>query len=78
ELHGEFFAYLRDNDIRLQVHYRPVPLQPYYRKKYGYKAGDFPQAEKYYRQAVSLPIFPMMTDDDVLRVCGVIKNFAWR
>lgn len=78
ELHGEFFAYLRDNDIRLQVHYRPVPLQPYYRRKYGYKAGDFPQAEKYYRQAVSLPIFPMMTDDDVLRVCGVIKNFAWR
>lgn len=78
ELHGEFFAYLRDNDIRLQVHYRPVPLQPYYRKNYGYKAGDFPQAEKYYRQAVSLPIFPLMTDDDVLRVCGVIKNFAWR
>lgn len=78
ELHGEFFAYLRDNDIRLQVHYRPVPLQPYYRRKYGYKAGDFPQAEKYYRQAVSLPIFPMMTDDDVLRVCGVIKNFVWR
>ena len=78
ELHGEFFEYLRDNDIRLQVHYRPVPLQPYYRKKYGYKAGDFPQAEKYYRQAVSLPIFPLMTDDDVLRVCGVIKNFAWR
>ncbi len=78
ELHGEFFAYLRDNDIRLQVHYRPVPLQPYYRKKYGYKAGDFPQAEKYYRQAVSLPIYPLMTDDDVLRVCGVIKNFAWR
>lgn len=78
ELHGEFFAYLRDNDIRLQVHYRPVPLQPYYRKKYGYKAGDFPQAEKYYSQAVSLPIYPLMTDDDVLRVCGVIKNFAWR
>ena len=78
ELHGEFFAYLRDNDIRLQVHYRPVPLQPYYRKTYGYKSGDFPQAERYYAQAVSLPIFPLMTDEDVLRVCGVIKNFAWR
>ena len=78
ELHGEFFAYLRDNDIRLQVHYRPVPLQPYYRKNYGYKAGDFPQAEKYYSQAVSLPIYPLMTDDDVMRVCSVIKNFAWR
>ena len=78
ELHGQFFGYLRDNDIRLQVHYRPVPLQPYYRNKYGYKAGDFPEAEKYYRQAVSLPIFPLMTDDDVMRVCSVIKNFVWR
>lgn len=78
EQHGEFFAHLRDNDIRLQIHYRPVPLQPYYREKYGYKAGDFPEAEKYYRQAVSLPIFPLMTDDDAMRVCGVIKNFAWR
>lgn len=78
ELHGQFFGYLRDNDIRLQVHYRPVPLQPYYREKYGYKAGDFPEAERYYRQAVSLPMFPLMTDDDVMRVCGVIKNFAWR
>ena len=75
---GEFFAYLRDNDIRLQVHYRPVPLQPYYREKYGYKPGDFPMAERYYSQAVSLPIFPLMTDDDAMRVCSVIKNFAWR
>ena len=78
ELHREFFVHLRDNDIRLQVHYRPVPLQPYYRDKYGYKAGDFPEAERYYRQAVSLPIYPLMTDDDVMRVCGCIKNFAWR
>lgn len=77
-LHGEFFAHLRDNDIRLQVHYRPVPLQPYYRARFGYKAGDFPEAERYYRQAVSLPIYPLMTDDDVMRVCGCIKNFAWR
>ncbi|MBR1658201.1 MAG: UDP-4-amino-4,6-dideoxy-N-acetyl-beta-L-altrosamine transaminase [Synergistaceae bacterium] len=78
ELHGQFFEYLRDNDIRLQLHYRPVPLQPYYRKKYGFKAGDFPEAERYYRQAVSLPMFPMMTDDDVLRVTECIKNFRWR
>ncbi len=78
ELHGKFFMYLRDNDIRLQVHYRPVPLQPYYRKKFGYSAGDFPNAERYYRQAVSLPMFPLMTDDDVQRVCECIKNFSWR
>lgn len=78
KLHGEFFAYMRDNDIRLQVHYRPVPLQPYYRNKYGYKAGDFPEAERYYREAVSLPIFPLMTDDDAMRVAECIKNFAWR
>ena len=67
--------FLRDNNIRLQVHYRPVPLQPYYRHKYGYKQGDFPEAEKYYRQAVSLPIFPLMEDEDAFRVCECIKKF---
>ena len=75
ELHGQFFMFLRDNNIRLQVHYRPVPLQPYYRHKYGYKQGDFPEAEKYYRQAVSLPIFPLMEDEDAFRVCECIKKF---
>ena len=75
ERRGPLFAYLREHDIRLQVHYRPVPLQPYYRAKFGYKAGDFPEAERYYQEAISLPIFPLMEDADVRRVAACIREF---
>lgn len=51
--------------IALQVHYIPVHLQPYYRSRFGYKEGDFPASEAYYEQAVSLPIYPLLTDDDI-------------
>ena len=74
-LRSQLFEYLRDNDIRLQVHYRPVPLQPYYRNSFGYKAGDFPEAERYYSQAISLPIYPSMENGDVARVAECIKKF---
>ena len=75
DLHCQLFEHFRDNDIRLQVHYRPVPLQPYYRNNFGYKAGDFPEAERYYSQAISLPIYPSMEDSDVVRVADCIKKF---
>ncbi|MBQ9564590.1 MAG: UDP-4-amino-4,6-dideoxy-N-acetyl-beta-L-altrosamine transaminase [Synergistaceae bacterium] len=69
------FEHLWKQDIRLQVHYRPVPLHPYYRERFGYKDGDFPEAERYYRQAISLPIFPLMEDEDVCRVASCIREF---
>ena len=78
ELHKDLFMYLKENGINPQVHYRPVPLQPYYRKKFGYKAGDFPEAEKYYAQAMSLPLYPLMEDSDVLRVTDAIRKFLGR
>ena len=78
ELHKELFMYLRENGINPQVHYRPVPLQPYYRQRFGYKAGDFPEAERYYKRAMSLPLFPLMEDSDVHRVTDTIKKFLGR
>ena len=78
ELHKELFMYLRENGINPQVHYRPVPLQPYYRQRFGYKAGDFPEAERYYKRAMSLPLFPLMEDSDVHRVTDTIKQFLGR
>ena len=44
-------------NIKLQVHYIPIHLQPYYKKYYGFKKGDFPIAEKFYNREVSLPIY---------------------
>jgi UDP-4-amino-4,6-dideoxy-N-acetyl-beta-L-altrosamine transaminase len=69
------FAHLAENGIRLQVHYLPVHLHPYYKKRFDYKRGDFPEAESFYEEAISLPIFPSMENSDVERVVDCIKNY---
>lgn len=53
----EVFDALRAADIGVNVHYIPVHMQPYYQQKFGFKQGDFPQAETYYRRTLSLPMF---------------------
>ncbi|WP_281930288.1 UDP-4-amino-4,6-dideoxy-N-acetyl-beta-L-altrosamine transaminase [Roseibium album] len=55
-----FFESMRRNEIGVNVHYIPVHLQPYYRDL-GFKPGDFPNSETYYRNAVSIPLFPDLT-----------------
>ena len=74
-LRDKLAEYLRDNGINPTTHYKPVPLQPYYREKFGYKSGDFPEAEKYYAQEISLPLYPLMENSDVTRVTDCIKKF---
>ena len=58
---SQVFDFLRDKGIGVNVHYIPVHTHPYYQKM-GFKLGDFPVAEKYYSQAISLPIFPTLTE----------------
>lgn len=67
------FNALREQGIMCNVHYIPVYLQPYY-KKLGYNAGLCPGAEEYYSQAITLPLYPKMDDNDVARVIGAMKN----
>jgi len=62
---AELFKALRDENIGVNVHYIPVHLQPFYRKNYGCRAGDYPLAEDYYRRAITIPLYPAMSDDDV-------------
>jgi UDP-4-amino-4,6-dideoxy-N-acetyl-beta-L-altrosamine transaminase len=59
-----FFERLRELGLGVQVHYIPVYWHPYYRSR-GWQSGACPKAEDFYRRAVSLPIFPRMTDADV-------------
>ncbi len=70
----EIFKKLREEGIGVQVHYIPVHFQPFYRKKFGYKKGDFPIAEKYYERAVTLPLFPKMTNGEINRVIKTVKK----
>ena len=65
---------LRDAGIGTQVHYIPVPLQPYYRRVSGTGPGQFPGAEKYYSQALSIPMYPQLTRTDCERVVAELKQ----
>lgn len=60
--HRTAFQGLQAKGIGVNLHYIPIHTQPYYQKM-GFKQGDFPQAEAYYAEAISLPMFAVMTDD---------------
>jgi perosamine synthetase len=66
---------LADNGIETGIHYpRPIHLQAPYRQKYGYTDGAFPLSESLSNEVLSLPIFPTLSEDDVVRVCEVLKK----
>ncbi|MBI5491359.1 MAG: UDP-4-amino-4,6-dideoxy-N-acetyl-beta-L-altrosamine transaminase [Deltaproteobacteria bacterium] len=60
----EWFSLMDDLGIRLQVHYIPLHLQPFFQNEFGYRKGDFPAAEELYSEEVSLPIYPLLTDEE--------------
>ena len=70
---GAAFAALAAAGFDCQVHYYPVHLQPYYRQ-FGFKPGDFPEAERHYREALSLPLFPALADADQQRVAEALRR----
>jgi UDP-4-amino-4,6-dideoxy-N-acetyl-beta-L-altrosamine transaminase len=69
----EFFEKLQSLGIAVQVHYMPIPAHPYYAAM-GYRADDYPNAQAYYRSALSLPMFPRLTDKKVKFVIKTIKD----
>ncbi|WP_100629557.1 UDP-4-amino-4,6-dideoxy-N-acetyl-beta-L-altrosamine transaminase [Algoriphagus formosus] len=68
------FNYLRENKIFAQIHYIPAHLMPYYRQ-FGWKEGDLPNAEKYYSQCISIPMFPSLSDEEQRFVMDKIDDF---
>ena len=69
-----FMAALKERNIGTGLHYRAVHLYPYYRENYGFKRGDFPNAEKISDRIVSLPLFPLMTEADQDRVIAAMMD----
>jgi UDP-4-amino-4,6-dideoxy-N-acetyl-beta-L-altrosamine transaminase len=70
--HLEVFESLLEQGIGVNLHYIPVHTQPYY-KKMGFKEGDFPNAESYYQEAISLPLFPKLSDEEQGKVITALK-----
>ncbi len=71
EHHRRVFKGLRSAGIGVQLHYSPVHLQPYYRRL-GFAEGDFPEAEAYARNAISLPLYPGLQEPEQKRVVQVL------
>jgi UDP-4-amino-4,6-dideoxy-N-acetyl-beta-L-altrosamine transaminase len=65
--HREVFERLRESGIGVNLHYIPVYRQPYYARE-GFNPRDFPEAERYYAEAISLPMYPALTEDQQLEV----------
>lgn len=66
--------YLRELNIFAQVHYIPAHLMPYYRD-FGWKDGDMPIAEEYYKHCISLPMYPTLTEEEQQFVIDKVLEF---
>lgn len=71
--HRQTFEQLRSAGILVNLHYIPIYRQPYY-EKMGFKSSDFPNAEAYYKEAISLPIYPGLTEQSVDEVINRLTN----
>jgi dTDP-4-amino-4,6-dideoxygalactose transaminase len=73
-----FMQGMKERNIGTGLHYRAVHLYPYYREQFGFKPGDFPNAETISDRIVSLPLFPLMTDKDQDRVIAAMEDLFGR
>ena len=73
--HRRIFHKLRENNIGVNLHYIPVHTQPYY-QKLGFAWGDFPNSEDYYKRAISLPMFPTLSEDEQTFVIDTVKTLC--
>lgn len=71
--HKDMVIFLREKNIFSHVHYIPIHLQPYY-QQLGFNKGDFPNAENYYVNAISLPLYPDLTSEEQQYVINTVKS----
>jgi len=71
--HLDVFRHLRKSGIGVNLHYIPIYLQPYY-QDLGFRPGHCPEAERYYGEAISLPLYSAMTDEQQDQVVSALEN----
>lgn len=73
---NELREWLQKNGIQSGIHYPlPIPLQPIYRETFGFKRGYYPISERVAEECLSLPMYPDLAEDDISRICAVIREF---
>lgn len=70
--HRQVFESLREQGIGVNLHYIPVHMQPHY-ERMGFEPADFPQAQVYYKEAISIPMFQTMTDEQQDEVIAALR-----
>ncbi len=75
-----FIEELKSRGISTSVHFIPLHRHPFYRDNFGYRVEDFPEAEWVYNRIISLPIYPDMTDKDIIYVIEIVYDICkkWR
>jgi len=71
------YNFLRENQVYAQIHYVPCHLMPYYRSQ-GWNEGDRHYSETYYKNCISLPMYPTLTDEEQVRVINLIDSYYVR
>jgi UDP-4-amino-4,6-dideoxy-N-acetyl-beta-L-altrosamine transaminase len=71
--HRQVFEALRDQKIGVNLHYIPIHTQPFYRNL-GCAQGDYPQADAYYQEAISIPMYPLLSEAHQERVVQALTN----
>ncbi len=70
----EALVLLQERGVGVAVNYRAIHLLKYYRETFGHKEGDFPAAEQIGRRTISLPLYPLLTDEEVEYVIGAVRD----
>ncbi len=70
----DLFNKFKKKGINLQVHYIPIHLQPFYKKKFGFKKKQFKNVENFYKNEISLPIYPSLKKNEVYKVINELLS----
>lgn len=73
-LRNEFITKMKNEGIGTSVHYKPLHRMKYYKETYNLDPENFPNTERIWNGTVSLPIYPTLTDDELLYICTTIKK----
>jgi len=72
----QYLNTLQDENIGVAVNFRPIHLMKYYQEKYGYKIGDFPNAEKIGASTITLPLYPKLAATEIKRIINSVKKIS--